>query len=48
MMPDATESDVDLLLEYYPDDPSAGCPFDTGLRNILSIFPVKPPLIGMS
>jgi len=36
MLPTAVQSEVDLLLQYYPDDPRAGCPFDTGLRNILS------------
>lgn len=36
MMPTATDAEIDLLLQYYPDDQSAGCPFDTGLRNILS------------
>jgi len=35
MMPNASKSEVDLLLRYYPDDPSAGCPFDTGPRNML-------------
>ena len=38
MLPKAVQSEVDLLLQYYPDDPIAGCPFDTGLRNILSIL----------
>jgi hypothetical protein len=38
MMPNASKSEVDLLLQYYPDDPSAGCPFDTGIRNILGTF----------
>lgn len=36
MMPSATDAELDLLLQYYPDDYSAGCPFDTGMRNILS------------
>ncbi|KAI9447105.1 carotenoid ester lipase precursor [Russula earlei] len=36
MMPTASQSEIDLLLRYYPEDPAAGCPFDTGLRNMLS------------
>ncbi|KAI9436916.1 carotenoid ester lipase precursor [Lactarius indigo] len=36
MMPKAKDSQVDLLLKYYPDDQRAGCPFDTGLKNVLS------------
>jgi hypothetical protein len=36
MLPNATDAEIDLLLQYYPDDPNAGCPFDTGKRNILS------------
>jgi len=36
MMPTATDAELDLLLKYYPDDPKAGCPFDTGNRNVLS------------
>lgn len=35
MLPTATDAEIDLLLQYYPDDPRAGCPFDTGIRNIL-------------
>jgi acetylcholinesterase len=38
MIPTASESEIDVLLEYYPSDPSAGSPFDTGLRNILSML----------
>ncbi|KAH9968419.1 carotenoid ester lipase precursor [Lactifluus volemus] len=37
MMPTAKKEEVDLLLRYYPDDPKAGCPFDTGLRNMYSL-----------
>ncbi|KAH8995061.1 carotenoid ester lipase precursor [Lactarius hatsudake] len=37
MLPTATKAEIDLLLQYYPDDPQAGCPFDTGIRNILSV-----------
>ncbi|KAH9034581.1 carotenoid ester lipase precursor [Lactarius pseudohatsudake] len=37
MLPTATKAEFDLLLQYYPDDPQAGCPFDTGVRNILSV-----------
>lgn len=36
MMPAATDAQIDLLLQYHPDDYSAGCPFNTGHRNILS------------
>ena len=36
MLPTAPQSEVDLLLRYYPEDVTAGCPFDTGLLNILS------------
>ena len=39
MLPTAPKSEVDLLLEYYPDDVTAGCPFDTGFLNVLS----RPP-----
>jgi len=36
MLPTAPQSQIDLLLQYYTGDPRTGCPFDTGLRNILS------------
>ncbi|KAI9443552.1 carotenoid ester lipase precursor [Lactarius indigo] len=36
MMSRAKDSDVDLLLKYYPDDQRAGSPFDTGYNNIFS------------
>ncbi|KAI0052207.1 carotenoid ester lipase precursor [Auriscalpium vulgare] len=36
MMPTASDAQIDLLLRYYPDTPAAGCPFDTGLKNMLS------------
>ena len=36
MMPRAKDSEVDLLLKYYPNDQRAGCPFDTGIKNALS------------
>lgn len=36
MMPTVKDSQVDLLLKYYPDDQRAGCPFDTGIKNALS------------
>ncbi|KAI9454072.1 carotenoid ester lipase precursor [Lactarius psammicola] len=36
MMPKAKDSEVDLLLKYYPNDQRAGCPFDTGIKNGLS------------
>ncbi|KAH9030333.1 carotenoid ester lipase precursor [Lactarius pseudohatsudake] len=36
MMPTAPDSQIDLLLKYYPDDQRAGCPFDTGIKNALS------------
>jgi hypothetical protein len=35
-MPKAKDSEVELLLKYYPDDQRAGCPFDTGLKNAFS------------
>ena len=41
MMPTAPQSHLDLLLQYYPDDPTVGCPFDTGLENMLG----KPTLV---
>ena len=37
MMPNATDIEIDDLLVYYPDDQSAGSPFDTGLKNVLSM-----------
>lgn len=40
MMPSAPQDQLDLLLQYYPDDPTLGCPFDTGEANILG----KPTL----
>ncbi|KAI9437416.1 Alpha/Beta hydrolase protein [Lactarius psammicola] len=36
MLSSAKDSDVDLLLKYYPDDQRAGSPFDTGYRNAFS------------
>jgi len=36
MMPTASQSEVDGLMQYYPEDPAAGCPFDTESRNMLS------------
>ncbi|KAH9040242.1 carotenoid ester lipase precursor [Lactarius hengduanensis] len=36
MMPTVKDSQVDLLLKYYPNDQRAGCPFDTGIKNALS------------
>jgi acetylcholinesterase len=36
MMPKAKDSEIDLLLKYYPDDQRAGSPFDTGIKNALS------------
>jgi len=36
MVPKAKDSEVDLLLKYYPNDQRAGCPFDTGIKNALS------------
>jgi len=41
-MPTAPQKDVDNLLQYYPEDPAAGCPFDTGLSNVLSRPPFDP------
>ena len=38
MMPRAKDSEVDLLLKYYPNDQRAGCPFNTGIKNVLGNF----------
>lgn len=38
MMPRANDSEIDLLLKYYPDDQRAGSPFDTGIKNAFSTF----------
>ena len=38
MMSRAKDKDIDLLLQYYPDDQSAGSPFDTGIDNEFSAF----------
>ncbi|KAI0060460.1 alpha/beta-hydrolase [Artomyces pyxidatus] len=35
MLPEATDPQLDLLLQYYPDYQPAGCPFDTGFKNAL-------------
>ena len=35
MLPTAPQNQVDLLLQYYPDDVTAGSPFDTGFFNDL-------------
>jgi hypothetical protein len=35
MMPRATVQEIDRLLVHYPDDLTAGCPFDTGFENAL-------------
>ncbi|KAI0296558.1 carotenoid ester lipase precursor [Multifurca ochricompacta] len=35
MLPSAAPNELDLLLQYYPDNQLAGCPFDTGIRNEL-------------
>jgi acetylcholinesterase len=37
MLPTAPKNQVDLLLQYYPEDVTAGCPFDTGPLNNLSV-----------
>ncbi|GAA5964185.1 hypothetical protein JCM21900_001498 [Sporobolomyces salmonicolor] len=34
--PRAPESDITALLGYYPQDPSQGSPFDTGLLNVIT------------
>jgi acetylcholinesterase len=47
MLPSATKEEVDLLLYHYPDDPKAGCPFDTGLRNMLGTFVADFPCHGL-
>ncbi|KAI9437418.1 carotenoid ester lipase precursor [Lactarius psammicola] len=36
MMSTAKDSEIDLLLKYYPDDQRAGSPFDTGYNNVFS------------
>jgi acetylcholinesterase len=36
MLPTAKQNEIDLLLRYYPDDVTAGSPFDTGHLNALS------------
>jgi len=36
MMSNATEREIDLLLQHYPDDQRAGSPFDTGYKNAFS------------
>ena len=49
-MPKATDSQVDLILKYYPDDQRAGSPFDTGIKNALSKMlycPLMPVVILM-
>ncbi|KZV61365.1 alpha beta-hydrolase [Peniophora sp. CONT] len=33
MLPNGTDAELDKMQEYYPDDPRAGCPFDTGEDN---------------
>ncbi|KAH9968416.1 carotenoid ester lipase precursor [Lactifluus volemus] len=38
MMPTASKNEVDSLLQNYPDDHSAGCPFDTGDSNVLGRY----------
>ena len=38
MLPRAPQKHVDLLLQYYPDDVTLGCPFDTGYLNRLSML----------
>ena len=38
MMWNATEHEIDMLLQHYPDDQRAGSPFDTGFKNIFSRF----------
>ena len=49
-MPTAKKEEVDLLLRYYPEDPAAGCPFDTGLRNMYGMFKfiVNSPPVGLN
>lgn len=34
--PSANASDIDHLLELYPEDPTQGSPFDTGTSNALT------------
>ena len=37
MWPSAPQSEVDRLLQFYPGDVTAGCPFDTGFMNMLGM-----------
>jgi acetylcholinesterase len=49
MIPTASKGEIDVLLQYYPGDPSAGSPFETGLKNVLSMLTVvNSPLVGLS
>jgi hypothetical protein len=45
MMKNATNKELDLLLQYYPDDQSAGSPFGTGIKNVIGMFLVRVGLI---
>lgn len=40
MMPRAKDKEIDGLMVHYPDDPRAGSPFDTGIKNMLSMGPL--------
>ena len=35
-MPNATEADIDRVVDAYSSDPSEGSPFDTGDLNVLT------------
>ncbi len=48
MLPTAPQNEVDLLLQYYPEDPTIGCPFDTGTENVLSKHKRIPSLTELS
>jgi acetylcholinesterase len=48
MLPTAPQNEVDLLLQYYPEDPTVGCPFDTGTGNVLSKHKRIPSLTELS
>jgi hypothetical protein len=45
MMSRAKDNELDLLLQYYPDDQRAGSPFDTGHKNIFGVFLERVSLI---
>ena len=42
LMSNCKDSEIDLLLKYYPNDQRAGCPFNTGIKNGLGKVFVCP------